>query len=39
MLTRLRDEYGAAFPLEQTELRTPRNIAAYLRKEETREDL
>ncbi len=32
MLTRLRDEYGAAFPLEQTDLRTVGQIADYLRR-------
>ncbi len=33
LLTRLRDEFGAPFPLEETNLKTVRSIAAYIRAE------
>ncbi len=33
MLTRLRDEFGAAFPLEETNLKTVRSIVGYIRAE------
>ena len=33
MLTRLRDEFGAAFPLEDTGFKTVRSIADYIRGE------
>ena len=33
MLTKLRDEFDAAFPLEETGLKTARAIADYIRAE------